>query len=462
MTGPLKVQSQWRSPAADIMVAATAEEGGPLDGSSLMKKRKAEGPEPPLQGRSKSTRKAEAISSSLPIPESADIQGRNPDSGIVLREPLSSVMLPPRRPRGNTSRARSSPSSGLVSRASSLSDKEKIGNIFRCFHTRSEKKLLSFGHWRDDIKKIYISHSFHSSQATLNVNSIINHYEEELTKVSKRAAIAEGEIEKFQSSNQLTKEMTGLDSARQKEIEQIERYGEETRKNFAEIEQKLKTALADQNFAKGEIELLKTELSKVKTVAEEFKQKNESLSKLKDQDVRKISHDARKEVKGTGQKFLLAVQEFTSTDKAWNKLNSERDEMKSNLDLIKEIEEGKIDLANEKETQFASEFADSPPLTEPNTGLSLDEMMLTGSPSAHFNEFGTNVDKISLEKTQELSGQDPAISSLMEDDFRSRSKTPQDASSLNPKVVLTTQDAAVGGVPISSQVGDRGGSPMNE
>ncbi|XP_020884664.1 meiosis-specific protein ASY2-like [Arabidopsis lyrata subsp. lyrata] len=382
------------SPAADIMVAVTAEEGGPLDGSSFTKKKKAEDPEPPLQGRSKSTRKAEAISSSLPVPESADIQGRNPDLGVVLREPLSSGMLPPRRPRGNTSRARSSPSSGL---------------------------------------------------ATLDVNSIINHYEEEFTKVSKRATIAEGEIEKLQISNQLAKETAGLDSARQKEIEQLEKSGEETRKILAETEQKLKTALADHNFAKGEIELLKSELSK---------------------DVRKISHDARKEVKGVGQKFLLAVQKFISADKAWNNHNSERDELKSNLDLIKEIGEGSINLAEEKETvgtelaeteaklatvpqpyldlqQFASEFADSPPLTEPNTGLSLDEMMLTGSPSAHFNDFRTNVDKISSERTQEFSSQDPA-------------------SSLIPEVVLTAQDAPVGGAPVLSQVGDGGGSPMNE
>ncbi|XP_020866236.1 uncharacterized protein LOC110224481 [Arabidopsis lyrata subsp. lyrata] len=252
--------------------------------------------------------------------------GRNPDSGIVFRKSLSSGMLPPRRPRGNTSRARSSPSSGLVARVSSPSDKEKIGNIFRCFHTRSGKKLPSFGHWRDDIKKMYISHSFHSSQATLDVNSIINHYEEELTKVSKRAAIAEGEIEKLQSSNQLAKETIGLDSARQKEIEQLERSSEETRKILTETEQKLKTALADHNFAKGEIELLRSELSKVKTAAEELKRKNESLSELKERD------------------------EFITADKAWNKLNSERDEMKSNLDLIKEIEEGEINLAEEKET----------------------------------------------------------------------------------------------------------------
>ncbi|KAG7599520.1 hypothetical protein ISN44_As06g037020 [Arabidopsis suecica] len=226
----------------------------------------------------------------------------------------------------------------------------------------------------------------HLNQATLDVNGIVNYYEEELTKVSKRADIAEGEIEKLQSSNQLVKETAGLDSARQREIEQLERSGEETRKNLADIEQKLKTALADHDFAK-----------------------------------------------------------------AWNKLSSERDEMKSNLDLIKEIEEGSINLAIEKETvgaelaeteaklaialqpyldlqQFASEFADSPPLTEPNTGLSLDETMLTGSPSAHFNEFGTNVDKIYLERTQGFSGQNPAIFSIMEDDFGSRSETPQDAT----------------------------------
>ncbi|KAG7543398.1 hypothetical protein ISN45_Aa07g033180 [Arabidopsis thaliana x Arabidopsis arenosa] len=422
--------------AADNMIAATAEEEGLIGDSSFMKKRKVEELEPPLQGRPKSTRKDRTTPSNLSIPESDEAQDKNPDSGIVLKEPLSSGMLPPTRPRDNTSRARSSPSSGLVARASSQSDKLKIGNIFRCFHTRFGKKLPSFERWRDDIKKMYISYSFHSSQATLDINSIINHYEEELAKVSKRAGVAEGEIEKLQSSNQLVKENTGFDSARREEND------------------------------------------KVKTVAEELERKNESLSQLKDQDVRKISHDARKEVKGAGQKFLLAVQEFISADKAWNKLKSKRDEMKSNLDMIKEIEEGTINLAEEKETvgaelaeteaklataplpyldlqQFSSEFADSPPLTEPNTGLSLDEMMLTGSPRAHFNEFGTNVDKNNSGRTQGFSGQDPAISSIKGDDFESRSEPPQDASLLNPEVVLTTQDATVGGAPVSSQITER-------
>ncbi|KAG7564106.1 hypothetical protein ISN44_As10g008690 [Arabidopsis suecica] len=445
--------------AADNMVVATAEEGSLTGDSSFMKKRTAEELEPPLQGRPKSTRKDKAAPSNLLTPESAEAQDENPDSGIVLKKPLGSGMLSPRRPRGNTSRARSSPSSGLVARASSQSDKEKIGNMFRCFHTRFGKKLPSFERWRPDIKKMYISHSFHSSQATLDVNDIINHYEEELAKVSKKAAVAEGEIEKLQSSSQPVQETAGPDSARQEEIERLERSGEETKKNLIGTEQKLKNALADHDLARGEIELLKSELSKVKTVAEELERKNESFSVLKDQDVRKISHDARKEVKGAGQKFLLAVQEFISADKAWNKLKSERDEMKSNLDLIKEIEEGTINLAEEKETvgaelaeteaklatapqpyldlqQFASEFTDSPPLTEPNTGLSVDEIMFPGFP-----------------------GQDLAISSIMGDDFESRSEPPQGTkgtSSLNPEVVLTAQDVNVGGAPVSCQVGDEG------
>ncbi|KAG7599435.1 hypothetical protein ISN44_As06g036190 [Arabidopsis suecica] len=341
------------TPAADNVVA-TAEEEGLTGDSSLIKKRKAEELEPLLQGRPKNTRKGRAAPSNLSIPEPAEAQDVNPDSGTVLKEPLGSGMLPPRRPRGNTSRVRSSPSSGLVARASSQS--EKIGNMFRCFHTRFGKKLPSFEWWKPDIKKMYISHSFPSSQET-----------------------------------------TGLDSARQEEIERLERSGEETRKTLIETEQKLKTALADHNFAKGEIELLRSELNRVKTAAEELGRKNESLSELKDRDVRRISHDARKEVKGAGQKFLLAVQEFITADKAWNKLNFERDEMKSNLDLIKEIEDGTVNLAEEKETvgaelaeteaklatapqpylnlqQFASKFADSPPLTEPNIESPLDEL----------------------------------------------------------------------------------------
>ncbi|KAG7556927.1 hypothetical protein ISN44_As11g029320 [Arabidopsis suecica] len=441
-------------PAADNVVAATVEEEGLASDSSLMKKRKAEELEP------------------LPRDDA------NPDSGTVLKEPLGSGMLPPRRPRGNTSRVRSSPSSGLVARASSQA--EKIGNMFRCFHTRVGKKLPSFDWWKPDIKKMYISHSFHSSQATLDVNGIVNFYEEELAKVSKKVTAAEGEIEKLQSSNRLVQETAGLDLVRREEIERLERSGEETRKTLIETEQKLETALADHNFAKGEIKLLRSKLNKVKAAAEELERKNESLSELKDRDVRKISHDARKEVKGAGQKFLLAVQEFIAADKAWNKLNSERDEMKSNLDLIKEIEDGKVNLAEEKETvgaelaeteaklntapqpylnlqQFASEFADSPPLTEPNIGSSLDEMMLTGSPSAHFNEFGTNVDRISSGRAQGPPDQGLVTSSIMGDDVDSRNKTPQDVSSLNPEVVLATQDDDVGGALVPSQAREEGG-----
>ncbi|XP_020866233.1 uncharacterized protein LOC110224479 [Arabidopsis lyrata subsp. lyrata] len=357
-------------PAADNMFAAIVEEEGLASDTSLMKKRKAEELGPLPQGRPKSTRKGRAAPSKLPIPEPAEAQDANPDSGTVLKEPL---------------------------------DKEKIGNMCRCFHTRVGKKLPSFDWWKPDIKKMYISHSFHSSQATLDVNGIVNFYEEELAKVSKKVAAAEGEIEKLQSSS--------------------------------------------------EIELLRSELNKVKAAAEELERKNESLSELKDRDVRKISHDVRKEVKGAGQKFLLAVQEFIAADNAWNKLNSERDEMKSNLDLIKEIEYGK---------QFASEFADSPPLTEPNISSSLDEMVLTGSPRAHFNEFGTNVDRISSGRAQGLSDQGLVISSIMGDDVESRNETPHDASSLNPEVVLATQDDDVGGALVSSQVIEEGGSPVNE
>ncbi|XP_020881821.1 uncharacterized protein LOC110228512 [Arabidopsis lyrata subsp. lyrata] len=416
-------------PAADNVVAATAEKEGLTSDSSLTKKKKAEELEPPLQGRPKNTRKGRAASSNLPIPEPAEAQDVNPYSGIVLKEPLGSGILPPRRPRGNTSRVRSSPSSGLVARASSQSDKEKIGNMFRCFHTRfgNNSRPLSGGSL---ISKRCIS-------ATLDVNGIINYYEEELAKVSKKAAVAKGEIEKLQSSSRLVQETAGLDSARQEEIERLERSGEETRKTLIETKQKLETALADHSFAKGEIELLRSELNRVKTAAEELERKNESLSELKDRD------------------------EFIAADKAWNKLNSERDEMKSILDLIKEIEDGTVNLAEEKET-FVSEFADCPPLTEPNVGLSSDEKMLTGSHRAHFNEFGTNVDRLSLGRTQGFFGQDPAISSIMGDGLELRSEPPQDASSLNPKVVPTTQEAVIGGALVSSQVGYEGGSPINE
>ncbi|XP_020871359.1 uncharacterized protein LOC110225733 [Arabidopsis lyrata subsp. lyrata] len=440
-------------PAADNMAAATVEEEGLASDTSLMKKRKDEELGPLPQGRPKSTRKGRAAPSNLLIPEPAEAQDANPDSGTVLKEPLGSGMLPPRHPEAIPLGFDHLRTQDWLPEL----HKEKIGNMFRCFHTRVGKKLPSFDWWKPDIMKMYISHSFHSSQATLDVNSIVNFYEEELAKVSKKVAAAEGEIEKLQSSRPV-QESAGLDSARQEEIERLERSGEETRRTLIETEQKLETALAVHNFAKGEIELLRSELNKVKADSEELERKNESLSELKDRDVRKISHDARKEVKGAGKKFLLALQEFIAADKAWNKLNSERDEIKSNLDLIKEIEDGKVNLAEEKETVGA----DSPPLTEPNIGLSLDAMVLTGSPRAHFNEFGTNVDRISSGRAQGLSDQGLVISSIIGDDVESRNETPLDASSLNPEVVLATQDDDVGGALVSSQVREEGGSPVNE
>lgn len=107
--------------------------------------------------------------------------------------------------------------------------------------------------------------SFH--QATLDINSIIDHYEEELVKVSKRDAATEREIENLQSTGLLVKETADRGLARRERIQQLEKFGEEAKKNLAKTEQRLKIALADHDLAKDEIEHLKAELIKVKSVA---------------------------------------------------------------------------------------------------------------------------------------------------------------------------------------------------
>lgn len=110
-------------PATDAIVAITNEKGGPTDDSSLSRKRKVEGSDPLIQGRSKTTRKEKTTPLSSSVPILSEVRDKNPDSGIVLREPLGSGMPTPWRPRGNTSRTQSSSSSGsgLVARASSPS-----------------------------------------------------------------------------------------------------------------------------------------------------------------------------------------------------------------------------------------------------------------------------------------------------------------------------------------------------
>lgn len=83
------------------------------------------------------------------------------------------------------------------------------------------------------------------------------------------------------------KETADRGLARRERIEQLEKFGEEAKKNLAKTEQRLKIALADHDLAKDEIEYLR--------------HKNEFLSKVKDCDVRKISHDARKRLRGMGK-----------------------------------------------------------------------------------------------------------------------------------------------------------------
>lgn len=97
-------------------------------------------------------------------------------------------------------------------------------------------------------------------EATLDINNIIDHYEKELVRISKRAVAAEEEVENLQSNSLLAKETANLDLAHLARIEQLEKSGRETKRNLAEAEQKLKTALADHDLAKGEIEILKSEL----------------------------------------------------------------------------------------------------------------------------------------------------------------------------------------------------------
>lgn len=113
------------------------------------------------------------------------------------------------------------------------------------------------------------------------MNGIIHYYENELVEISKKVVAAEEEIENLKLTGQHMKEAADLDSDHRVRVEELEKSSE-AKKNIAEAEQKLQIALIDRNFARDEIDLLKAELNDVKLVVEEFKLKNESLSKLKD------------------------------------------------------------------------------------------------------------------------------------------------------------------------------------
>ncbi|XP_020887767.1 uncharacterized protein LOC110230115 [Arabidopsis lyrata subsp. lyrata] len=174
----------------------------------------------------------------------------------------------------------------------SISGGEEIEDIFRSVQTREGASLPPFSVWRPEIRQMFASRACYLSQAFMETNGMIFHYENLLHQAKRETAKAKKEAE--------LEENTAL---------------------FEEANQEIK--LLTRNTAR---------------------------------DIAEAEHNAREEMRGFGRQLIQSVTKFIKDEEVWTKLLTDRAELKSNLDLIKELEAGRVSFESER-SEVAAELA---------------------------------------------------------------------------------------------------------
>ncbi|KAG7594105.1 hypothetical protein ISN45_Aa01g028850 [Arabidopsis thaliana x Arabidopsis arenosa] len=217
---------------------------------------------------------------------------------------------------------------------------EEIGDILRSFPTRGGASLPPFPVWRPEIRQMYINRACYLSQEFMETNGIIFHYENLLHQATREIAKTKKEIDELRLVNQ---------SERREQARALESSFENMKKTLAANEQRIRIANAERDSARSNVLRLETEL-------EETIQRAELLVGNRARDIAEAEHNARKEMKGFGRQLIQSITKFTKDEEVWTKLLTDRAELKSNLDLIEELENGRVSFESERE-EVAAELA---------------------------------------------------------------------------------------------------------
>ncbi|XP_020871392.1 uncharacterized protein At3g60930, chloroplastic-like [Arabidopsis lyrata subsp. lyrata] len=216
---------------------------------------------------------------------------------------------------------------------------EEIGDIFRSFQTRGGASLPPFSVWRPEIRQMYVNRAYYLSQAFTETNRMIFHYENLLHQAMRETAKAKKEIDELKLVNQ---------SDRLEQGKTLESSFEDMKKTLAANEQRLRIANAERDSARSNALRLKTELEEATAFSEEASHKADFLAKTRAREIAEAEHNAREQMKGFGRQLIQSIMKFIKDEEVWTKLQSNRAELKSNLDLIGGLENVRISFENER------------------------------------------------------------------------------------------------------------------
>ncbi|XP_020877144.1 uncharacterized protein LOC110227395 [Arabidopsis lyrata subsp. lyrata] len=300
--------------------------------SSLCTKRKAP------DSDNLSSKRLKTVRLSSPPRVSSPLRSVSPSS-----EPLNSELpLPGDRvilEETDEPRPEASLSQGLSVRTQNplpalISGGEEIGDIFRSFQTREGASLPPISVWRPEIRQMFANRARYLSQNLLH-------------QAKRGTAKAKKEVDDLRLANQ---------SERLEREKALESSFENMKKTLAANEQRIRIANAERDSARSNASRLEAELVENTALFEEANQEIELLTRNRARDIAEAEHNTREEMRGFGRQLIQSVTKFIKDEEVWTKLLTDRAELKSNLDLIKELEAGRVSFENER-NEVAAELA---------------------------------------------------------------------------------------------------------
>ncbi|KAG7594212.1 hypothetical protein ISN45_Aa01g029790 [Arabidopsis thaliana x Arabidopsis arenosa] len=243
---------------------------------------------------------------------------------------------------------------------------EEIGDFFRSFQTRGGASLPPFSVWRPEIRQMY---------AFTETNGMIFHYENLLHQAMRETAKAKKETNELKLANQ---------SDRLEQARALESSFENMKKTLAANEQRLRIANAERDSARSNALRLKTELEEATALSEEASHKADILAKTRAREIAEAEHNAREEMRGFGRQLIQSIIKFIKDEEVWTKLKSDRAELKSNLDLIWRLENGRVSFENERRevtAELAAVESELSSASRPTLDLKQFSLVFGDSPS---------------------------------------------------------------------------------
>ncbi|XP_020866232.1 uncharacterized protein LOC110224478 [Arabidopsis lyrata subsp. lyrata] len=133
----------------------------------------------------------------------------------------------------------------------SISGGEEIGDIFRSFQTREGASLPPFSVCRPEIRQMFAKRACYLSQAFMETNGMIFHYENLLHQAKRETATAKKEVDELRLVNQ---------SERLEQAKALESSFENMKKTLVANEQRIRIANAERDSARSNALCLEAEL----------------------------------------------------------------------------------------------------------------------------------------------------------------------------------------------------------